>query len=115
MLGAKEKAKERINIIVTNAAGNVLYDGRLTGLTLTEEMVKSLSVLFFDDPEPCEIHRSAVLSRVFMEIQEAIGSGEDTELSESDALAAYFSFYPGVRRVRLYIGRSRGGRAWTTY
>ncbi len=105
MFGHKsKKPAPQPRLSVWNAEGEALYDGLLTSLRLTEDMVKALSVQFFDDPEPCEIHRAAVLSRVFMELRETLVPGEAVELSGLDAGSrSYFSAYPGAARVALRI------------
>ena len=104
MFGRKKKAAPQPGLIVWNERGETLYDGRLTDFSMREETIKSLSLQFFNDPEPCEIHRSAVLSRVFMELEEALRSGETVDIDDLEAMRAYFSAYPDARRVRLTVG-----------
>jgi hypothetical protein len=41
---------------------------RLDALSFREETVLRLSLEFFQDPEPCMIRRSAVISRILMEL-----------------------------------------------
>lgn len=50
--------------------GNTLHTCKLTSVPLREDAVLGLSVEFFCDPEPCMIHRSAVMSRMYMELLE---------------------------------------------
>lgn len=47
----------------------ILYS-KLTSAPLREEAILRLSYEFFGDPEPCMIHRSAVMNRIYMELQE---------------------------------------------
>ena len=101
MFGRKKKPAARLNLTVWNERGEILYDGGLTQLRLQDETVKRLSILFFNDPEPCEIHRSAVLSRVFAELEAALKSGEVVEINSPGVSDDYFSAYPDARRVRL--------------
>ena len=49
-----------------------IYDGFLKDLPIREDVLLSKSVEFFDDPEPCEIHRSAVASRLFYELENTL-------------------------------------------
>jgi len=53
-----------------DSKGNVVLEKKLTSLPLKEEVVINKSVEFFDDPEPCMIHRSAVMKRLYMEIDD---------------------------------------------
>ena len=42
---------------------------------LPEDTVIELSILFYDDPEPCHIHRAAVLTRAMAELMQGRGIG----------------------------------------
>ena len=57
----------RACIILQGAQGEPLLRTTLTGLPLTETSILSGSVEWFADPEPCMIHRSAVMKRLFAE------------------------------------------------
>jgi len=50
--------------------GNVVLEKRITSIPLREEVVINKSIEFFNDPEPCMIHRSAVMKRLYMEIND---------------------------------------------
>ena len=50
--------------------GEMLVKKKLTALPLKEEFIIKKSIEFFNDPEPCMIHRSAVMKRIYMEINE---------------------------------------------
>ena len=47
----------------------IIYQGYLKDVPLKESVILAKSVEFFDDPEPCHIHRSAVRTRLTAEIQ----------------------------------------------
>lgn len=47
----------------------LIYQGYLKDVPLKEAVILTKSVEFFDDPEPCHIHRSAVRTRLTAEIQ----------------------------------------------
>jgi hypothetical protein len=64
------KKNETLLLSFTDKEGKVLLERKLTSVPLAEEAVLRLSVEFFSDPEPCMIHRSAVMSRMFMELLE---------------------------------------------
>lgn len=61
------KKKQR-KIIKIKKALKLLYEGEVSDLPLKDEKVISGSIEFFGDPEPCMIHRSAVMSRYYMQI-----------------------------------------------
>ena len=103
MFGRKKKPAVQLKLTVWDERGEALYDGRLTGLQLRDETVKQLSLHFFNDPEPCEIHRSAVLSRVFAELEALLEGGAVAEIGSPGVPDDYFSAYPNARRVRLIV------------
>lgn len=47
---------------------DILCQKKLTSVPLKEESIIGQSVEIYNDPEPCMIHRSAVMSRMYMEI-----------------------------------------------
>lgn len=60
----------KICICLKNNEGRVVCEKKLTSLPIREEIILSKSVEFFGDPEPCMIHRSAVMKRLFFELGE---------------------------------------------
>jgi hypothetical protein len=62
----KKKATKTIKIVSNDI---VVYDGDLYELPIKKQKVIAGSVEFFNDPEPCMIHRSAVISRYYMMIE----------------------------------------------
>ncbi len=53
-----------------NKEGEVFFERKLTAIPLKEEAIIRKSIEYFSDPEPCMIHRSAVMKRIFMEFGE---------------------------------------------
>ena len=51
---------------------NIIFDDRIDRMAVEEDRVIELSILFYNDPEPCFIHRGAVLSRIFGELEAAL-------------------------------------------
>jgi len=49
--------------------GNVLLEKKVSSLPLKEQTIIKKSIEFFNDPEPCMIHRSAVMKRFFIELE----------------------------------------------
>lgn len=58
-------------------AQSVLYEGPLKDLPLKESVIIEKSIHFFDDPEPCYIHRGAVRARLVTELQQELASRQD--------------------------------------
>jgi hypothetical protein len=65
-----KKSKDMLALRFIGFDGSTLLQCPLTSLPLRDDAVLRLSVEFFDDPEPCMIHRSAVMSRMYMELLE---------------------------------------------
>lgn len=60
----------RFNLIrFVDNSDTVLLERKLISLPLDEAAVIYKSIEFFNDPEPCMIHRSAVMKRLFAEIE----------------------------------------------
>lgn len=98
-----ERTKRRpARLQLRNAQGEAVFDDRIDRLSVEESRVIELSILYFNDPEPCFIHRGAVLSRVFGELEAACG--EDwtcVELLDNE-LKRHLSLYDAweIRIVR---------------
>lgn len=70
----KDHKKKEKRIRVIGKAG-VLYEGKLEELPLREEIILAKSEEFFQDPNPCYIHRGAVSIRLYLELEEALSEG----------------------------------------
>jgi hypothetical protein len=65
----KKVAKtKRITITVYRDGKIICPPGDITALRLKEEAVIAKSIEFYNDPEPCFIHRGAVCNRLYEEI-----------------------------------------------
>lgn len=64
--------KKNNDILVLQFINNsqMSLHNKLTSVPLKEDAVLRLSEEFFGDPEPCMIHRSAVMNRMYMELLE---------------------------------------------
>ena len=49
---------------------NMLLSRKLTAVPLRDKAIRALSMTYYSDPEPCIIHRSAVMNRIFMELSD---------------------------------------------
>ena len=72
MFGRKRRRAEP-RAAALDAAGAVLAEAPLMDFPIPDAAVVALSVEFFNDPEPCEIHRGAVRWRVLQAMKEASG------------------------------------------
>ena len=79
-----KKRKPVPTLRLFDSAGKPILSVPVADYVMPEETVLALSVEYFDDPEPCEIHRGAVHKRAMMElIGRCGGSGlAVSELSE---------------------------------
>lgn len=85
-----------------DSAGQCLFDAPLERLTLPEPLVLSLSDAFFGDPDPCYIHRGAVMQRVFMALTNALeGKGAVPVPDLPEETARYLAAYPQCAACRL--------------
>lgn len=99
-----KKAANQPIITMWNERGETIYNGGLTGLSFPDDQVVALSIKFFNDPEPCEIHRGAVISRALLELEAAIEPEKTVDIEVLGELGTYLSAYPGVQSVRLSFG-----------
>lgn len=97
MFGRKKKRKTRI--LVTGAQG-VLLSCEPAEFVPPEETVLALCLEYFNDANPCHIHRSAVCLRAVAELEQACPRGETVRV---DALPAQLQrlFAPGAQTVRI--------------
>lgn len=68
-LGAKKK---RYLTVTQNDA--LLYEGFWNELPVKEEVILEKSIEFFNDREPCVIHRTAVHVRLLAELEQILSS-----------------------------------------
>lgn len=66
----KSDTKRKIirKIIFLDQENDILRESEITRLPLCEKSILAGSVKFYNDPEPCMIHRGAVMTRFYMEI-----------------------------------------------
>jgi hypothetical protein len=77
VFGKRAGKKREMTLVLRDGSGREVFCDNPSALELEEETMLRLSVRFFNDPEPCVIHRSAVVKRVAMELAEMLpGEGE---------------------------------------
>ncbi|MGB8455733.1 MAG: hypothetical protein WCD89_25875 [Anaerocolumna sp.] len=81
-----KKKKRYIDIYSNNC---LIYQGRWDDLPLLEELIIEKSIAFFNDPEPCYIHRDAVRVRLLAELEaELIADHPNIPIHWLDKLAS---------------------------
>ncbi len=74
---------------------------KLTNLPLKESAVLSKSIEFFNDPEPCMIHRGAVMKRLFLEMEDALTKWEYGIRDLPACFLAYVELPLGTDSVKI--------------
>ena len=82
----KHKKKRYLTVTLDKS---VLYDGLWNDLPLAEEVIIEKSIEFFNDREPCAIHRGAVQLRLLSELE---------RLFEDPAFKDLFCAYTGFSK-----------------
>lgn len=101
MFGRKRKAVWMASLL--DAEGESLYLAPVDRLRFEEPVVVALSVEFFDDPSPCEIHRSAVVLRAIEEIRSACAGQEHRPVAGlSPRVQGLLSAYPEAQGIRVW-------------
>lgn len=75
-------------LFFVNNNEEVFLKSKLTALPLKEECIISKSMEYYFDPEPCMIHRSAVMKRIYMQIEEFL----DQKLAIGEQKIAWTDF-----------------------
>jgi hypothetical protein len=93
------RKKKVVVFTLYDADGVKIYDGALSAWPIPEIDVIRLSVHYFNDPEPCPLHRSAVCQRAYLEILEAHLGAEREPMERLGAEKA--DWFPGAARFSL--------------
>lgn len=91
MFGRKKSAaKKEVCISLLRTDKTELLRCPAGEYALPESAVLRLSTEYFNDPEPCEIHRGAVHRRVQMELMERCPAGQAVAIGALDGLTDCF-------------------------
>lgn len=67
----KKKSPPLPSVCIRSKNG-ILFEGLLKEIPIKESVIIEKSIHFFDDPEPCFIHRNAVRVRLIQEIHQEL-------------------------------------------
>ncbi|WP_034486352.1 hypothetical protein [Butyrivibrio fibrisolvens] len=73
----KRKKKRYIKVTLDT---DVLYDGLWDNLPIAEDIIIQKSIEFFNDKEPCAIHRGAVQIRLIAELDNMLSDPQFKDL-----------------------------------
>lgn len=85
------KKKNHVPKLELYYESKIIYNGKLNDIPLKESMILQKSTEYFNDPEPCHIHRGAVRVRLTAEIQQELETKKDPECP-GPLLLAYADF-----------------------
>jgi hypothetical protein len=89
-------------IRITGRDGSVLFEGALDTLNFPEKLVIRKSIYFFNDEEPCYIHRGAVAARLFGELCLLLEKQHKITLAELyETCAGYLDGYEGAEYIEV--------------
>ena len=81
------RARSRDTILtVRNTDGSILAEAPTSIFPYEEEGIIRASIEFYHDPEPCEIHRGAIVSRSAAHLKMVCPVGKIIEVSALDPL-----------------------------
>ena len=72
MFFRKKSAAPALPSVRILAGNHVVYEGLLKDIPIKETVLIEKSIYFFDDPEPCFIHRDAVRVRLTEELHQEL-------------------------------------------
>jgi len=92
MFGKKKSPRKNApRIVLLRGDGSELFSCLSGDYELPESVVIALSIEYFSDPEPCEIHRAAVHKRAIMELLDHCEPGTDVAIAGlPEPMPSYF-------------------------
>lgn len=92
----RTKAPKKVKYITVHCQDEILYDGKWDELPFDEKIIIEYSIRFYDDPNPCYIHRGAVRVRLLAELEESYESAQSkgSDPLWLDTLAKYMGMQP---------------------
>lgn len=93
------KSKPKLPIIELYYNNQCIYNDILKNLPIKESVILEKSLLFFNDPAPCHIHRTAVQIRLTEELLETI---KQTRKEQHCNLLLQLCNYENIDKVILH-------------
>lgn len=78
---------------------------KLTSLPVKEEVILEKSMEFWGDPEPCMIHRNAVLSLLFTEIEKSMNADVYSIDRLPSCFIRYLKLPPDTIQVKVIVDK----------
>lgn len=73
-------------VIVRDEQKRILFSGKVTSLPLKEEVILAKSKELFCDDDPCIIHKSYIMAKMFREIDACL-SGSEPEIGKTNTVS----------------------------
>jgi len=70
------------NISFIDALGDTVISRKISALPIKEEVIIKESIKFFNDPEPCFIHRSAILNMIYIKLDNYLDDLRSKQINE---------------------------------
>jgi len=105
MFGRKKALRRAApRLVLLGSGGETLSACPASEYALPEKAVLALSVEYFNDPEPCIIHRTAVHKRAILELMEHCPAGSTVSTSD---LPAYMRGWFPEKTARIQISEDK--------
>ena len=86
----KKKPESSLPSVTVSGKNGILYQGLLKDIPLKDSVIIEKSIYFFNDPEPCYIHRGAVRVRLTHELLQELEKASSN--APGPLLCAYADF-----------------------
>jgi hypothetical protein len=99
----KVKKDNFLRISLLDIHGEALFIGCIADISLPEQLIIEKSIEFFNDPNPCFIHRSAVNTRLICELEEILKElieATSTASTDISPLGDYLGSYPDAVLIK---------------
>lgn len=94
-----KQTPKKIKHVTVHCKDTIIYDGKWEELPFDEKIIIEYSIRFYDDPDPCYIHRGAVRVRLLAELEE---SYESSGCNGTDSLwLDFLAKCMGVQEITL--------------
>ena len=92
-----KQTPKKIKYITVHYKDTILYEGKWDELPFDEKITIEYSIRFFDDPNPCYIHRGAVRVRLLAELEESYEAAQNN--GDVSSWLDTLSKYMGIQAI----------------